>query len=368
MHSYVVDHLPAWLRATGPLGLLWWQWAALLVFIPLSLVLGTMLARVTRYVLSHVAGRTDVTWDDAVVAVITPPLRWVWSLIVFRALVEPLWLSDADEHTAGAIIRTLIFLCLFWVGVRVLDHVQRNAASGEWVRGKPVARSLIPIAMRVAKVVLIIIGGISLLSHLGYPVAGLIAGLGIGGIAIALAAQKTVENLFGAFSIGIDQPFREGDFVNVDGQFGTVEAIGLRSTRLRTPDRTMVTIPNGQLAESRVESFAARDRIRLKFTVSLVLDTSSEQLREIVADIREILARHPKSLASDIVVRLSGFGPSSLDIEVLAWLLTTDFGEFGVWRQDVLMAVVKIVEAAGSSFAFPTHTVHVKAPPAQATA
>jgi MscS family membrane protein len=367
MHSYVVDHLPAWLREAGPLGLLWWQWAALFVFIPLSLLLGTVLGRVSRYLLSRLAARTAVTWDDALVEVITPPLRWVWSLIVFRALVEPLWLSDADEHVTSSIVRALIFFCLFWVGVRLLDNIQRTAGKGEWARAKPVARSLIPIAMRVAKVVLIIIGGISLLSHIGYPVAGLIAGLGIGGIAIALAAQKTVENLFGAFSIGIDQPFREGDFVNVDGQLGHVESIGLRSTRLRTPDRTVVTVPNAQIAESRVESFAERDRIRLKFVAGVVYDTSGTQLRAILDGVRDVLKRHPRVWQEDIVVRFSGFGPSSLDIEVVAYFNTTDFGEFRALREEVLMAAVAVVEAAGSSFAFPTHTVHVKAPPAPAT-
>src|SRR5690606_29192788 len=126
---------------------------------------------------------------------------------------------------------------------RALDRVQRSATASAWARGKPAARSLMPIAMRVSKVVVAIIAIISLLSYLGYPVAGLIAGLGIGGIAIALAGQKTVENLFGAFSIGVDQPFREGDFVNVDGVLGTIEQIGLRSTRLRTLDRTVVAIP-----------------------------------------------------------------------------------------------------------------------------
>jgi MscS family membrane protein len=368
MHSYVVEHLPAWLRATGPLGLLWWQWTALFVFIPLSLLLGIVLGRISRYLLVRVTDRTTVTWDDALVDVITPPLRWVWTLIVFRALVEPLWLTDADEHVTSTIVRTLIFFCLFWVGVRLLDNIQRTAATGEWARAKPVARALIPLAMRIAKVVLIIIGGISLLSHLGYPVAGLIAGLGIGGIAIALAAQKTVENLFGAFSIGIDQPFREGDMVQVDGQIGQVETIGLRSTRLRTSERTVVTIPNAQMAESRVESFAERDRIRLKFIAGVVYETNSEQLRKVLDGIRDVLAKHPKTFKDEIVVRFSGFGPSSLDIEVIAWFMTVDFMEFRALREEVLMSVVKVVEAAGSSFAFPTHTVVIKEKQAPASA
>lgn len=366
---WIHDRMPDWLLGSGPLGLLWWQWVALFVLIPFSLLVGAVLGKLSRYILGRVTQKTAVTWDDALVEVLTPPLRWVWSLIVFRGFLEGLALDAADEHTAGAVVRTLIFLCLFWTVFRLLDNVQRGAATSEWGKQKPIARSLIPIAMRVAKVVVVIIAVISLLSHLGYPVAGLIAGLGIGGIAIALAGQKTVENLFGAFSIGIDQPFREGDLIQVDGQIGHVESIGLRSTRVRTPDRTVITIPNAQIAEARVESFAERDRIRLKLAIGVIYDTSGAQLRQIIEGIHGVLAAHPrvrKVENGDIVVRFFGFGPSSLDIEVVAWFETTDFNEFRALREEVLLAFVRVVEQAGSSFAFPTHTVHVKESPARA--
>jgi MscS family membrane protein len=201
---------------------------------------------------------------------------------------------------------------------------------------------------------------VAIISELGYPVASLIAGLGIGGLALALASQKTVENLFGAFSIGVDQPLREGDFVKVeDFMMGTVEAIGLRSTRVRTLDRTIVTIPNGKLAEMRIESFAVRDRIRLACTLGLVYGTTASQMRLVVAGLEQTLREHPKIFSEGITVRFKELSPSSLDIEIMAWFTTADYAEFQLIRQDLLLAFMEIVEKAGTAFAFPTRTVHL---------
>ena len=363
--------MPDWLLGGGPLGLLWWQWVAIFALVPVSVAAGALLGRLTSFILGRVAQRTSVRWDDAAVDVVTPPLRWTWSLIIFRALLEAIALDARTPQTASAAVRTLIFLCLFWTVFRALDRVQRSATAGEWAKARPAARSLMPIAMRVSKVVVTIIAVISLLSYLGYPVAGLIAGLGIGGIAIALAGQKTVENLFGAFSIGIDQPFREGDFVNVDGVLGTIEAVGLRSTRVRTIDRTVVSIPNAQMAEARVETFAERDRIRLRIVIGVVYETTGAQLEAILDGIRRVLNDHPRvrrEEKDDVQVRFMGFGASSLDVEVIAFFLTTDFAEFRALREEVLLAFIRVVEGAGSSFAFPSQSLYVKELPARATA
>jgi MscS family membrane protein len=153
-------------------------------------------------------------------------------------------------------------------------------------------------------------------------VASLIAGLGIGGLALALAAQKTVENLFGAFSIGVDQPFTVGDTVKVEDFLATVERIGLRSTRFRTMDRTIVTIPNGKLADSRVESYSARDRMRLATTIGVVYGTSEAQLREVLDGFARVLREQPKLWPEGVTVLLRGLGASVARIEVAAWFQT----------------------------------------------
>jgi MscS family membrane protein len=200
---------------------------------------------------------------------------------------------------------------------------------------------------------------VAVLSALGYPVASLLAGLGLGGLALALAAQKTVENLFGAFSISVDQPFRAGDFVRIDDFVGTVEQIGLRSTRIRTLDRTLISIPNGKLADMRLESFAVRDRIRLAATIGVDCRTTAAQLQTIIAEFERVLCAHPMVWPDAVIVFFSRFGESSLDIDVMAWFQTPDWNEFQAIRQQILLSFMRIVEDAGSAFAFPTRTVHM---------
>lgn len=187
----------------------------------------------------------------------------------------------------------------------------------------------------------------------------MLAGLGIGGLVIALAAQKTLENLFGAFAIGADQPFREGDYVSIDEMEGTVETIGLRSTRFRTLDRTLITVPNGKLAEMKIESFAERDRMRMQSIVSVVYSTTPEQLLAVIEGCQRVLNDHPKIWDEAQIVRLSELASSSLDIEVMAWFRTTDWLELRLCRHEVLIGFIRAVHDAGTSFAFPTRTVHV---------
>jgi MscS family membrane protein len=210
------------------------------------------------------------------------------------------------------------------------------------------------------------VGTVSVLSQLGYPVAGLIAGLGVGGLALALAAQKTVENLFGSVSLAVDQPVRIGDFVKVEDFVGTVEAIGLRSTQFRTLDRTLVTIPNGRLADMRLESFTARDRIRLACTVGLVYGTTGAQVRDVLAGLTGVLRAHPRIWPDAVGVRFKELASWSLDIEVMAWFQTSDWSEFQAIREEILLDFIDVVERAGTGFAFPTRTVHVVAEPAAA--
>jgi MscS family membrane protein len=219
-----------------------------------------------------------------------------------------------------------------------------------WARAYPASRALVPLGSRITRVGVVGIALVALLAELGYPVASLIAGLGIGGLAVALAAQKTLENMFGAFSIGVDQPFRVGDHIKVETVEGTVESIGLRSTRVRTPDRTVVTIPNGKLADMRIESLAARDRIRLHARFGLVHATRSEQLRAVLAGIEARLRAEPRIWPSDLVVGLKQISETSLELEVVAWFEVDDL-EFRRIRQEVLLAIMEIVEKSGTRFA-----------------
>ena len=236
----------------------------------------------------------------------------------------------------------------FWALSRIMDVGARMMIGAGWARQRRGSFALISLLARVGKVVVVAFAVVAFLSELGYPVTSVIAGLGVGGLAIALAAQKTVENLFGAFSIGADQPFREGDFIKVDDVSGTVETIGLRSTRIRTLDRTLVTMPNGKLADARVESFSARDRIRFIGTIGLVRTTSPAALKRILAGAERVLREHAKVWPDGIVARLAEIKEASLIVELTCWFQTSDFGEFQTIRQEVLLAVMSIIEDAGT--------------------
>jgi MscS family membrane protein len=228
--------------------------------------------------------------------------------------------------------------------------VQRVVDSS-WTEGRRASRSLISLAGRVGKVLIAALAVVAFLSQLGYPVTSLVAGLGIGGLAIALAAQKTMENLFGTFSIGADQPFHQGDFIKVDDVSGTVESIGLRSTRIRTLDRTVVTIPNGKLADARIESFAARDRIRFAATLGLSRDTSAHSMELALSGFEAVLRDHPKVWPIGIVARFTEISDTALRVETTCWFKTSDFSEFQLIRQNVLLALLKVVEDAGTTLA-----------------
>ena len=234
-----------------------------------------------------------------------------------------------------------------------------------WAADNPSARSLLSVTRNLARVFVAVTGLVATLAAFGYPVATVLAGLGIGGIAIAFGAQKTIENLFGSISLAADQPFRVGDLVRIEDFTGNVERIGMRSTQIRTLDRTLVSLPNGKLADMRIEDFAARDRIRFAATLGLVYGTSEEQMRRVVSGIEALLRATPKVWPETVVASFVGFGASSLDVEVLCWFETRDFAEFRALRQQVLFGIMRIVEEAGTSFAFPTRTLHVVgAPPA----
>lgn len=324
-----------------------------------ALVAGRLIVGIARPILARIAGRTANDWDDRLVQLMASPLGLVLSSQALRIASPWLPLEGRALQTLLGAIAIVTTLAVLWTAFRGIDLVRGVLERRSWAIDRPSSRSMLSIGGRFAKVAVFIIAGIVALAQLGVSVASLVAGLGIGGLAVALGAQKTLENLFGTLSIGVDQPMREGDVVKLYDFLGTVEQIGLRSTRIRTLDRTIVTIPNGELANQRIESYTARDRLRLATTIGLVYETTSQQMRAILAELEAILRRHPKIWPDDIVVRFKALAASSLDIEIQAWFQTANFAEFQGIRQDVLLDFMAAIERNGSSFAFPTQTVHV---------
>jgi MscS family membrane protein len=287
------------------------------------------------------------------------PVALALTIGFVRALMPYLLLYEPAEDFVHDVLRALLLANVLWAFWRLVDVIAELSWSSEWSYEHAGSRALIPLARRVGKALVAIAAMLLLISAFGYPITSLIAGLGIGGLALALASQKTVENLFGAFSLGIDQPFREGDFVRIDNVSGTVESLGLRSTRIRTLDRTVVSIPNGKLAEMRLETFAARDRLRLACILGLVYGTTAEQMRQVLANIENALRRHPSIHPEGVSVRFVELAASSLNVEVGCWFATRDFDEFTLIRQELLLGFLSIIEAAGTSLAYPTQTIQL---------
>jgi MscS family membrane protein len=359
VRPFFEEHLPDSLVGRGPRGLLWWQWLAIPLLVALALLCGAILGWATRRVLGHLASRTETRWDDLLLDRVARPLTALWAIAVFTALQPWLALGEGASAVLHHVLRAATYLVLFWSGFRLVDVAFAAASTGPWTRESPGLVGFLPVARKFGKILLLALGLVAVLNELGFQVASLLAGLGIGGIAVALAAQKTVENLFGSVAIGVDQPFRVGDFVRIEDVLGTVEAIGMRSTRIRTLDRTIVSFPNGKLADTRAETFAVRDRIRLLANLGLAYATTAEQMRTVLREVEAALRRHPKIWPDAVGVRFNDFKDSSLNVEVVAWFTTSDFAEFTAIRQELFLEFMAIVERAGTSLAFPTRTVHV---------
>jgi MscS family membrane protein len=195
--------------------------------------------------------------------------------------------------------------------------------------------------------------------RLGLPVTAVVAGLGVGGLALALAAQGTLENLIGGVILYADQPVRIGDFCRFGTDMGTVETIGLRSVKIRTLGRTIVNVPNAQFARMQLETFSARDRILLSATIRLPYETTRQQLADALARLEEMLRTHPRIAQDGLHVRFVGLGEYALEIELWAYALTTDWADFLGLRQEILLRTMQVIENAGMRLAVPTAVHHV---------
>ena len=208
---------------------------------------------------------------------------------------------------------------------------------------------------------IVVLGIIAILGTIGFDVTTGLAALGIGGIALALGAQKTIENFVGSVTLIADQPIRVGDFCSVGGTTGTVEQIGMRSTRLRTGERTVVTIPNGEFSSTRIENFAHRDRFLFTTILDLRTDTSPDQIRYLLVELRTLLYAHQMVSPDPARVRFIGIAASSLQIEIYAYIQTLAYDAFLEIREDLLLRIMDIVAASGSDFAFPSQTIYFAA-------
>ena len=350
-------YLPKVLVNTWVLWFPLWQWLVILLVIPLSFGLATLVTRLlTPLFLLCVRRIAGVRGDQHVVR-LTGPLRIlifalaIWSISLFSrsVLISFFW---------AYVAATLTVIGATWLCVRVIT-IAFNLKQRQLAATSTNKISMVQLGRKLSNIIVVITGALLILYIAGVNLTAALTGLGVGGIAVAFAAQKTLENVFGGIMVASDEPVRVGDFCKAGDYTGTVEDVGLRSTRIRTLDRTVVSVPNGQLAVMSLENFTLRDKIWLHHTLQLRYETTSDQLRYILAEIRKLLYAHPKVESASARVRFIGFGKSSLDLELFAYVLETDYASFLPIQEDLLLRIMEIVEASGSGFAFPSQVSYI---------
>lgn len=310
-------------------------------------------------VVEYVSRRRNPNKAMGVVRAFALPIRLysaVWILVFSAQAIGISIIVRQYFSKATVIVAWVAILILLW---RLIDVF--SAMGQRWMMrtGHLGALSTVMFFRRSMKFILIALGGITVLDTLGFNVTTGLTALGIGGIALALGAQKTVENLVGSLTVIFDQPVRVGDFCKVGETLGTVEQIGMRSTRIRTLDRTLVTIPNGDFSAQKIENYAYRDRFRFQAELGVRYETSPDQIRYLLVELRKILYAHARVAAEPCRVRFLGFGSDSLRIEVFAYILTHDYNEFLEIQEDLNLRIADILEASGTSLAFSSQTLYL---------
>jgi len=291
------------------------------------------------------------------------PLRLFLATSIFGVSLFMLGISIFTRQYLGRAVELLALVSLTWLVVRLLDVCSDVTVARLGIRGRLGALSVVPLGRRAVKALILAMGLLAALAALGFNLTPALAALGVGGLAVALAAQKTIGNLFGGLTLLADRPVRVGDFCRFGDRIGTVEDIGMRSTRVRTLDRTVVTIPNGDFASLPIENFGHRDRFWFHLTIGLRYETTPDQIRLLLVEIRSMLCAHPRVSPDPARVRFVGLGDSSLNLELFAYVQAADQSDFLEVQEDLLLRIMEIVAAAGSAIAFPSQTLYVRRDP-----
>lgn len=333
-----------------------WQLVGLGVISILAMLFAFLVTGFVGWVLRRLSDGLTARLSPLVIG----PLRLLLFVLVLSAARLPLSLPLRITSIVAGIETLLRVVAFTWAALRILDVVAQQLTDRLIAQRQASAIGLVPPGRRIAQILILTIGAVVALSEVGFNVTALVAGLGVGGIAVALAAQKSIEHLFGGATLYADRPVKVGDFCRFGDKMGTIELIGLRSTRVRTLDRTILTIPNAEFSNLQLENFSARDKFRFCPRISLRYETTPDQMRYVLIEIRKLLYRHPKVDLDPCRVRFTTFGAFSLDIDILAYILAKDMNEFLAITEDINLRIIEIVNQAGAGFAFPSQTLYVE--------
>lgn len=331
-----------------------------LVFLAAGFILRQVLNGFLRGRLRKLAARTATEADDLALDAMISPLGLLLPVIgVYLALRVLLGIHPEWVQTSDLAFRIATILVVVWTAFKLVDAAAVFLGEMADRTDSRLDDQVVPLLRKTFKVFLGILAFILVAQNLGYSVSGLLAGLGIGGLAVAMAAKDTLANFFGSLMILIDQPFHRGDWITFPGGDGVVEEIGLRSTRIRTFAKTVVSVPNQALANATVENHSLMPKRRIKFTLGVTYDSTVDQVRELVRRIEDYLRSNPDIDQEFMLVKFTEFGPSSLDLFVYCFTASTDWTRHLSVKQEVNLTIMEMVEDMGMSIAFPTQTVHL---------
>lgn len=328
---------------------------------------GLLLSWIVKLALAAFASRASAdSMRGAVVHALNGPMRWA-------ILVAAVWIgyviatAEAGQDDATR-FQYQVFLAselpfLMWFCIRLADNW--TAIWGERAEATEGTfdDQLVPVVRAIVKLGVVVVGLLLIFQNLGFEVGSLLAGLGIGGAAIALASKDTIANLFGSIVIFVDRPFQVGDWVEIGEQEGTVEEVGLRVTRIRTFANSLITVPNSTLTTTSINNWSRMRKRRVKLTIGVTYDAKPDQLQAAVAAIREVLQSDRRVSQDFMLVNFTNFGASSLDIFVYAFTLTTRWDEYMQIREELLLEFMRRVQDLGLSFAFPSQSVYIESVP-----
>jgi MscS family membrane protein len=354
----VENKLPQSLVRNVFLGMPLWQWLGILAALPLSLPIGwavVLLLAIPRRIWLRFRNQPNLHSYNRM----STPLLLFFSALAHRTIVHYLGLPILPRLYYSRAIGIVLCIGFFWFLLRVSNFTMQSLRIRAVNAGRVGTGTLMVLGERLLSAVVVIAAVLAMLSIMGFNLTTVLAGLGIGGIAIAFAAQKTLENLFGGISVLADEVIRVGDSCRFGDRVGVVEDISLRSTRIRTNERTELSIPNGALATMNIENLTRRDKILFNPTLGIRCETTADQLRYVLAEVRRMLYEHPKVETDTARIRFASFDASSLALEIFSYVLTRDFAEFTAIREDLLLRIMDIVDQSGTGFAFPSQTLYL---------
>ncbi|GAB5553569.1 MAG: hypothetical protein Sapg2KO_31600 [Saprospiraceae bacterium] len=343
-------------------GLMLWQWLGLLIafliagfgYMLLARLLNPIVRRISRSRLyPSLVSKQLVRKLARLISV----LLIVWLLRTFLPLLQMPVEVNALIINALKLISILVFAV---IGLRIIDVIMTYVGQFTKTTESKMDEQLIPILTRTAQAVVIVVAIISTLRLFNINVTALIAGISIGGLALALAAQDTLKNLFGSFTIFLDKPFQIGDWVNFGDVDGTVEEVGVRSTRVRTFANSLVYVPNGKLADMVINNYGLRVYRRYNTTITITYDTPPALIDAFIAGLKEIVAQHPGTRKDYYEIHLNEMSATSLDILFYIFFTVGDWGDELKAKHQILMAIIQLADELGVRFAYPTSTIHIE--------